>query len=84
MKIKPKIFDKKRNYYGCKSLGREHEMYVDGDKTMLRQEQVLAYHYARGASFPKLDILTMPLKPEVKDLWYNIGIYGQSHKEVSI
>ena len=82
--LNTKIVDLKKDYYGCKSLGREPEMYIEGDKTMLREEQVLAYHFARGGVFPKLDIPNMPLTDEVKKLWSEIANYGQSFKAVQI
>jgi len=47
-KMKLKIFDKDKDYYGCKSLGRESEFYLKDDKVMCRKEQVYLYHVARG------------------------------------
>ena len=82
--LKLKIFDKEKNYYGCKSLGREPEFRVEGDKTMCRGEQVVAYHFARGGQFPKLDVPNMPLVDEVKELWTKIASEGQSYKMTGI
>lgn len=82
--LKLKILDKEKDYYGCKSLNREPEFYVEGDKTMCRGEAVKAYHYARGGVFPKLDINSMNLQDDVKALWLKIATYGQSYKAVSI
>ena len=79
-----KIFDKDEDYYGCKSLGRESEFYIEEGKTMCRKEQVIAYHYARGGVFPKLDIDTMPLGDDVKKAWKQIAAYGQTIKIVRI
>lgn len=79
-----KIVDKDKDYYGCKSLAREPEFYIEDDKLMCRGEQVLAYHYARGGIFPKLDFDTMPLTPEVKKWLKHIGNYGQSIKIKSV
>ena len=79
-----KIFDKEKDYYGCKSLNREPEFYIENGKTMCRKEQVVAYHYAKGGVFPKLDIDTMPLSDEVKKVWKQIATYGQSIKIVGI
>jgi len=77
--LKLKIFDKEKDYYGCKSLGREPEFYIDPEgRTMCRREQVLAYHFARGNQFPKLDIPNMPLVEEVKEIWQDIATYGQT------
>lgn len=79
-----KIFDKEKDYYGCKSLGREPEFYIEDDKLMCRGEQVIAYHYARGGgALPKLDFKNMPLKDEVKNWLYALN-YGQSTKMVGI
>ena len=78
-RLKLKIFDKEKDYYGCKSLGREIQFEVDDRKTMCRGEQVVAYHYARGGNaLPKLDIDNMPLTPDVKLLWKEIAFSGQS------
>lgn len=77
--LKLKIFDKEKDYYGCKSLGREEAFYIEDDKLMCRGEQVKAYHYARGGKFPKLDFETMPLRDEVKEWLMNLN-YGQTYK----
>lgn len=52
---KLKVFDKEKDYYGCKSLGREKEFTMVEDKVMCRGEQVRCYHAAKGPSnMPKL------------------------------
>jgi hypothetical protein len=76
--LKLKVLDKEKDYYGCKSLGRELEFRAVDGKTYCRNEQVIAYHYARGGKFPKLDIENMPLMGEVKRLWYEIATEGQT------
>jgi len=76
--LKLKILDKERDYYGCKSLNREPEFYLENDKLMCRGEQVLAYHNAKGGVYPKLDFDNIPFKPEVKTWLKQIGNYGQS------
>lgn len=78
-----KIVDKDKDYYGCKSLGREPEFYIENDKLMCRKEQVIAYHFARGGVFPKLDFANMPLTDEVKKWLYKLG-YGQTVKIVGV
>lgn len=83
-KMKLKIFDKDKNYYGCKSLGRESEMYVDGKRLMLRGEQVIAYHHARGGVLPKLDFDNMPFSYEVKELLKYIAYSGVTETYASI
>jgi hypothetical protein len=82
-KFKLKILDKEKDYYGCKSLGREAEFYIEDGKTMCRKEQVIAYHFARGNVFPKLDIANMALTDEVKEEWFK-NHYGQSVKVVGL
>ena len=74
--ISLKILDKKKDYYGCKSLNREPEFYIKDDRLMCRGEQVFAYHFARGAVFPKLNFPTMPFTPEVKQWLMQVGMYG--------
>lgn len=77
--LKLKIFDRHKDYYGCKSLGREPSFTINEQgETICRDEKVLAYHFARGSVFPKLDIPRMPLKDEVKKRWLEIAQYGQS------
>lgn len=81
--LKLKILDEKKDYYGCKSLGQELRFRVENDQLMLNGERVLAYHFARGGVFPKLDFLNMPFRDEVKQ-WL-IGLaYGQSFKMVGV
>lgn len=75
-----KIFDKEKDYYGCKSLGREPLFYIENDKLMCKGEQVFAYHFARGNVFPKNNIKTMPFTDEVKAWLENITVYGQTVK----
>lgn len=83
-KLRLKIFDKEKNYYGCKSLGREPQFYIEDDKLMCRDEQILAYHYARGGrALPKLDFKNMPLTDEVKNWLYGLS-YGQTIKITNI
>lgn len=78
--LKLKIFDKEKNYYGCKALGREPEFEIKDGKTYCRGEQVVSYHYARGGQFPKLDIANMPLRDDVKENWLDIAMRGNTVK----
>lgn len=79
--LKLNIFDRHENYYGCKSLGREPSFTINEQgETICRDEKVVAYHFARGNVFPKLDIPRMPLKDDVKKRWLEIAQYGQSVK----
>lgn len=88
--LKLKIVDKDKDYYGCKSLGREPTFFIKDNKLMCRDpktnvsEQVLAYHFARGGQFPKLDFKNMPISDEVKAWLYDLQNYGQSFKAVSL
>lgn len=84
MNFNLKIFDKYRDYYGCKSLGREPQFRIVDGKTICRGEEVKAYHFARGNQFPKLDIPNMPLVDSVKERWSQIAYYGQTVKVTSI
>lgn len=83
--LKLKIFDKDKDYYGCKSLGREPMFFMKDGKLMCPDprtkvaEQVLAYHFARGGQFPKLNFDTMPLQEEIKE-WLKGLSYGQTIK----
>lgn len=81
-KYKLKIFDEDKGYMGCKSLNLEGRMYVDGDKIMLDNEIVYAYHHAKGADFPKLRFDRMGFTQEVADKLYEIGWKGVSVKIV--
>ena len=76
--LKLKIVDREKDYYGCKSLNRESEFYIENDKLMCRGEQVLAYHNAKGGVYPKLDFDNMPFTDEVKKWLKHIGSYGQT------
>jgi len=52
---KLKVFDKDKDYYGCKLLGREKECELKQGGVMCRGERVLAYHAAKGPqNLPKL------------------------------
>lgn len=63
--MKRKIFDKDKNYYGVKSLGREKEFYLENDKLMCREEQVFCYHNARGHYIPKFQFEDLGFNHEV-------------------
>lgn len=81
--LKLKILDKEKDYYGCKSLNREGEFYLQEGKLMCRKEQVLCYHYAKGGHFPKLDFDQMPFTNDVR-VWLKNLSYGQSYKITNI
>jgi len=82
-RFKLKIFDKDiPDYYGCKSLGRESEFYMKDDKVMLGDGQVIVYHQARGALFPKLDFFDRKLgfPYAVAQYWEKMSMSGVSVK----
>lgn len=54
-KMKRLIWDKDKNYLGCKSLGMEDLFYVEDDILKCNKQLVKAYHWAKGKDFPKLD-----------------------------
>ena len=64
-KMRRKIFDIEKDYYGTKSIGREKEFYIEGDKLMCRNERVFCYHNAKGHYMPKLQFDTLGFTPEV-------------------
>jgi len=77
-KMKLKVFDKDKDYYGCKSLNREKEFYVEDGKVMCRKEQVYVYHNAKGGKMPKLDFENMGFSPEVVKYMNVVSLYGKS------
>jgi len=75
--MKLKVLDKDKGYYGCKSLGRESEFYMKGDKVMCRDEQVHLYHMAKGGVIkPTPRELGFP--QEVVDYMQYVSFYGQT------
>lgn len=77
-KMKLKIFDKKKDFYSCKSLNREGEMYVEDNQLMLDGEYVKAYHHGKG-NVPKLRFEEMGFRQHVVEWLYDIGTTGQSY-----
>lgn len=80
-KLNRRIFDKDiKDFYGCKSLGRESEFYVKNDKVWCGDGQVIAYHQARGGVFPKLDFFQKYLgfSYQVAEYWENLSMDGKS------
>jgi hypothetical protein len=84
-KMKHKVFDLEKDFYGCKSLGKEHLFYVKDNKVMCEKEQVFVYHHAKGqAALPKLQFENMGFTPEVVKLMNAITIYGKTERYSSI
>lgn len=70
-RMRLKIFDKDNDYYGCKSLNREPEFYIEKDELFCRGEKVKIYHHAKGGgALPKLQYEEMSFTPSVVD-WLN-------------
>lgn len=63
--MKRKIFDKDKDYYGTKSLGKESQFYIENDNLMCNGEQVFCYHNARGHYMPKLQFDQLGFNEEV-------------------
>jgi len=76
-KMKVKVFDGKKDYYGCKSLGREKEFYMKDDKVMCRKEQVYLYHFAKGG-INKPTLEQIGVSKEVADFTHGLSVYGKS------
>ena len=74
-----KIFDISKDYYGCKSLNREKEFYLENGKVMCRKEQVFIYHSAKGgANMPKFQFEKMGFPEKVIEYMQYLGYYGSS------
>lgn len=73
---KLKIFDKDKDYYGCKSLNRESEFYLEEGKVMCRKEQVYLYHHAKGGVLPKLQFDKIGFNTDVAAFMNYLGHYG--------
>jgi len=79
-KMKRKVFDKNKDYYGVKSLNREPEFVIDRNRVMCRGEQVFIYHHAKGGVLPKLQFETMGFPPEVVMFMNKISMEGVTEK----
>jgi len=78
-KMNLKIFDKDKGYYGCKSLNREKEFYLENGKVMCRKEQVYIYHSAKGGqNMPKFQFERMGFSDKVIEHMLYLGYYGAS------
>lgn len=62
--LKLKILDKEKDYYGCKSLGREHEFVMKNNQVMRGEDRMYIYHVARGGM----------VKPTPKELGFRQGV----------
>lgn len=76
---KLKVFDKDKDYYGCKSLNREGEFYLKNDKLMCRDEYVKVYHAAKGPmNMPKFKFDDMGFSDDVAQYLKELASYGRS------
>lgn len=79
---KLKVFDKEKDYYGCKLLGIENECEMSRGVVMCRGEQVKAYHAAKGPmNMPKLSpgkLASYGFKSDVVGYIRTCGEYGTS------
>jgi len=74
-----KIFDVDKDYWGCKSLGKEKEFYMEDGKVMCRGEIVKAYHHAKGPNaMPKLVFDKMGFPPAVAKFMEDVSMCGNS------
>lgn len=78
--MKRLIWDREKNYLGCKALGMEDQMYVEDDKLMLNGQQVKSYHWARGGKMPKMQFDNGWFRPEVTNFLNKIAYQGVSVK----
>jgi len=75
------IWDKDKNYLGCKSLGREKEFTLKDGKIMLRGEQVKSYHVARGGqAMPKFQFEKLGFSEDVTEHMKALGLFGTSER----
>ena len=84
--LRMKIFDKEKDYYGCKSLNREKEATRMEDGTIqIRGEYLKVYHHAKGQShLPKLVFEELGFPDKVSTILNVIGKYGTSARYSSI
>jgi len=76
-RMRLKIFDKDNDYYGCKSLNREPEFYIEKDELFCRGEKVKIYHHAKGGgALPKLQYEEMSFTPSVVDWLNKVSMQG--------
>jgi hypothetical protein len=81
---KLKIFDKDKDYYGCKALAREHECVFEGDGLKIRGEKLIVYHNAKGRSFPKLDYKALGFNEQTQGYLNYLSDFGVTARYASI
>lgn len=72
-----KILDKDKDYYGCKSLGKEKDFIMNENKVMLGDDRMYIYHVARGGVV-KPTPKQLGFKQEVVDYMQFVSLYGAS------
>jgi len=75
--MKLKILDKDKDYYGCKSLGREKDFFMEGNKVMLGRDQMYIYHVAKGGT-QKPTPKELGFKQDVVDYMYFVSLFGKT------
>ncbi len=73
LKLRRKVFDLNKDFYGTRSLGREANFEVVDGRLMCEGERVYLYHNARGHSLPKLQFDNLGFKQEVIDYLMEIS-----------
>ena len=83
-KMKRLIWDREKNYLGCKSLGLEDTFYIEDNLLKCNGEVIKAYHWARGGKMPKLQFDNGWFSKEVSDYLTQIASEGVSVKYATL
>jgi len=79
--LKRKVFDKDiKDFYGCKSLGKEKYFALNDGKVMYNGGRLVIYHNAKGKAFPKLDFYKLGFQKGVADFMEGISVYGATYR----
>lgn len=85
MAMRRLVYDRERDYYGCKALNREPEFYIEKGALLCRGERVLAYHHAKGGhAIPKLVFDRMNFSPAVTAWLKEISSGDETGKFISL
>jgi hypothetical protein len=85
-KLKLKVFDKDKDYYGCKSLNREKEFTMEyPGKVLCRGERVWIYHVAKGQGrLPKMQWEELGFPDKVIQYFNVLAGYGCTARYSSV
>jgi hypothetical protein len=75
--LKLKILDKDKDYYGCKSLGKEGEFVMKDNSVTLGGDKMYIYHVARGGMI-KPTPKEIGFKQEVVDYMNFVTLFGKT------